>query len=874
MELLEREAFLSTLDEYATEATQGSGRFVLVAGEAGIGKSTLVDAFRTRHGSSFRWQLGACDGGFTPRPLGPLYDIAVADGNGLLDLLHGPVDRNQLFTAHLEGLATAPGPCAVVVEDIHWADEATLDWLTYLARRITTQPVLVLATYREEELSVGSPLRSALAAVATQRGTRRMTLPSLSRTAVLRLAEQRDHPDGGRVFELSGGNPFYVEELLAAPHGSVPPSVTDVVLGRTARLDAEAEQVLWAAAVLDRPADAETVAAVAGHPAPLIDQCLATGALVVTADGTFGFRHELARIAVERAVPAYRRAELHTAAYRVLSAAGVTDHARLAHHADSAGLGPQTLEHATEAAREAMALWSSTEASTQFERALRHADEADDTVRAELNAGLAQSLSNRDHWDEARAPRERAVALYRLVGDREALSANLRALSTNLWRLCESEPAGACADESYELMRDAPACAEKVWSLSTRAGRLIESGRAQEGRALEVQALEMAREIGFDEGYASMLQNVGCTLVYEGRGGWEEVREALALSRRGGFQRDAARGYTNLYQAAVDHLRIDEYEWCFAEGEVYNQEIELQTFTWCLRASRGMALLRRGHLQAAVDYDEAMLEEHISPVNRLHVLASLTQGLVRLGHHGAAARLAEAGDLGERNGEPYWRCFPLLAQLQQAWLGGPVFTDWERAHAVLEALVDDTPWVRGELAVWMQRVGREVDVPGAPDHLRLELHGDPSAAAAAWRELGCPFEEAAALVEAGQPDELRRALDLFTSIGSPPGAALARRRLRDAGQPATARVPRPSTRAHPLGLTAREAEVLELLTTGLSNAQIAGRLFISERTVDHHVGAVLGKLGVPTRADAARVSRGAGAPVPTGPAVNLGTVTA
>jgi DNA-binding CsgD family transcriptional regulator len=860
VELLERGVFLGTLDEYADQAVRGQGRLVLLAGEAGIGKTSLVEAFREQR-PDLRWLWGACDGGFTPRALGPLYDIASAAGDGLQDMFRTGTDRNRLFTAFLDRLR-ATGPTAVVVEDVHWADEATLDWLTYLARRLSTVPAIMLVTYRDEELVPGNPLRRALASIATQRATRRMTLPGLTPGAVIQLAEGHGHADGEAVYRLTGGNPFYVEEVLCTPDLEVPDTVSDVALGRMARLSPEAQHLLWGAAVLGQPDTAERIAAVAGTDPAAFDESLASGSLVGSA-GLYQFRHELVRLAVQAAIPAYRATQLHAAAYAVLEGDHDVDPARLAYHADAAGLGEETLLFASRAAVEAAALSSTREAVAQYQRALRYAELATDEARASLNEGLAQSLSLMDRWAEARQPRERAVAYYRAVGDREKLSANLRGLSVTMWRLCDGRGSRLLAEEFFSLMQDAPLSLEKVWVYAHYAGEVSDRGEHARGLALNERALAMAEEVGSDEAVASVMQGLGWDRINQGLDGWDLMREALRRSRQGGFQRDAARGYTNLYQLAVDQLRIAEYEWVFVEGDEYNLECEMPTYTWCLRGSRATALVRLGRLGDAVELCEAMLREHISPVNRLHVLTAMTQALVRSGRPEATERLAECRDLAMTNDEPYWMSLAAVGLLQNAWLNEGVRLPEAWLHDTWKRCRHESSWVRGELALWLTRCGlAEPVVADAPEPYALELAGDPLGAAAAWERLGCPFEEAAALMASDDAASVRRGLDLFIAVGSAPGTALARARLRELGAHGIPRGPRASTTTHPHGLTPREQEVLTLLVDGLSNRDISRRLFISERTVDHHVASVLAKLDVGSRAEAAELARSSGsAPV-------------
>ncbi len=158
----------------------------------------------------------------------------------------------------------------------------------------------------------------------------------------------------------------------------------------------------------------------------------------------------------------------------------------------------------------------------------------------------------------------------------------------------------------------------------------------------------------------------------------------------------------------------------------------------------------------------------------------------------------------------------------------------------------------GELLVWRRRAGIEEAVAvRVPTVYELELAGEAERAAEWWAATGCPYEAALALADSDDEAALRRALETLRSLGARPAAAIVLRRLRELGVRGISRGPRPTTRSNPAQLTNRELEVLHLVAEGLRNVEIARRLFLSPRTVGHHVSAILRKLGVATRGEAA-----------------------
>ena len=854
MPLLERETQLASLGKYAAEARQGEGRLVLIAGEAGVGKSALIEQVQ-RGLPRATWCWGACDGLFIPRPLGPLFDIAGTFGGELLELCRANAPREALFSALLRQVS-APGALHVlVVEDIHWADEATIDLLRFLGRRIRDAAVLVLATYRDEGMTVMDPLRVALGDLATQRSVRRINLPPLSADAVAVLADGSGL-DPAALYRLTGGNPFYVSQAVqAGTRGTiceVPASARDAVLARAARLGSDSRAALDAAALFGTRVELALLESVADCPPSVLEELLASGLL--TAEGmTMQFRHEIARLALEGAVLAHRRSAIHARILASLHALGCDDDARMAFHAEAAGDGPAALRHAIAAARRAAALASHREAAAQLERALRFTDGADPATVADLHDRFAYEASLLDHWQEAADARERALALWHEVGDLLREGDTLRWLAHSLCSLSRGGEAVAAAQAAVALLEPLGPTVELAWAYASLAAMWMVCGANADAIELARRAQAIAGPLGLTEVLSDALNSEACAVRATG-GHWAgTLRRALEIALAGQHEAQVARAYVNLhacYVAERDWAIADRY---FTEGITYCDDHDIATYSIFLRSERTSALERTGRWDEAVAICRELLRKggpspsiRLCPLNRLGTIRA------RRSEPGAWKCLDEAIEYADGTGEPQSIVPVRLARAEAFWLDG------RRADARREVeLADDAVggcdgWDRGAVAVWLRRTGSARPPHGEPAApCRRQLGGDWAGAARLWTDLGCPYEAGLALLDSPDEAALREALRIFTDLGATATARLTRRKMRRLAIRSIPTGPHTATQKHPLGLTRREAEVLDLICAGLTNAEIAGKLFISVKTAGHHVSAVLAKLNEPTRRAAA-----------------------
>lgn len=836
--LLERAEFFDALEEQLGRAADGAGCLVLLGGEAGVGKTALLRRFCAARGEDSRILWGACDALFTPRALGPLLAVAERTGGELRSLVESGARPHDVVAALMTELER--GPAVVVLEDVHWADEATLDVLRLLGRRIESAPALVIASFRDDELDRSHPLRIVLGELATSPAARHLRLPPLSLEAVTTLAEPHGI-DAHELYRITSGNPFFVTEVLATGSTEIPATVRDTVLGRTARLDPAARDLLEAVAVATPHAELWLLEALA-RDLQRLDACLASGMLVAE-DGAVRFRHELARLAVEGSIAPHRAQALHRAAVRALTAPGRDpDAARIAHHADAAAEAEAVLEFAPAAAERAAGAAAHREAAAQYARALRFADALPDERRAELLERYSYECYLCEQFEDALGAQANALELRRALGDRAREGDSLRWLARLLWCVGRAEEAEWAAADAVELLEQLPPVRELAMAYAIVAGlRLIAD---EDAAAIEwgMKAVDLAEELGDAEALTHALTTVGASQM---RLGFPEGESTLArsaeIARRLGVHEHILRAYSVSAGAAVEARAYALGEEFIQKALDYLEELDVIYWRGFVFSLRARSRFEQGRWTEATELAElALAQPRTLPLARLMALVVLGRVRARRGDPGVWEPLDEALAIAEPTRELQQVCGVAIARGEAALLAGdaeavPAHTD----DALALALERESEWWLGELAVLRRRAGIDEPAPRAREPYSLELAGDFAAAATQWEELGCPYEAALALAESEDEDDHREALARLQRLGAVPAA----RKL-------TVRGPRASTLENPAGLTRREVEVLALVAEGLTNGEIAERLVLSTRTVDHHVSAVLGKLGARSRAEA------------------------
>ena len=845
-ELVERDGLVAALERSYAAARGGAGSLVFVGGEAGVGKTSLVRRFCDDvpvAGSVF-W--GACDPLATPRPLGPLLDVAEEMPGPLAAAIEADTTPYEVVAALSGG---DRGPLVIVLEDVHWADEATLDVLRVLGRRIGPTPTLVLVTYRDDELDRAHPLRVVLGELATVDDVERLTVEPLSRDGVERLAAGHD-VDPSALYALTAGNPFYVVELLAAGVTTVPETVRDVVLARVAQLTPRATAVVEAASVAPPSLDAKLLLAVCGEAADAVDECLDAGVLRA-ADGGVAFRHELARTAVEEALSPTRRLALHRAVLLALAdtAAGRPDLARLAHHAEHAGDAEAVLRYAPAAAEEATRAGAYREAAAQYERAVRFSGGIPPEERATLLERRSDALYLTDDQLAAIDALEEAIEHHRNAGatDREA-AATGRLVSFLTCRGLMAEAVDA-ATRSVAVLESLPESV--LLADATEAMALVSAYRGDDEAVVAwgSRTVELARR--FDAVEKRILGEIrlGTVAMFRARDP-RPLERALEESREHRLSQEAAHAMHNLALGSwVTGANEQAARW-IAAGLAYCEGLELDLWRLALLGLRVRYELDRGAWTDATTTAELIVAEtRDSPEPRLQALLVLALVRARRGDPDTAPVLEEAAGLVADATDPGWHADLARAQAEIAWLEG-------RPDGVREATersfasASSSSWWLGELAYWRRKNGLVEEPPaGIAGPWSLQLAGEWQAAAAAWSAQERPYEAALALSESDTEAPLRESLAEFQRLEAGPPARMVARRLRELGA-SVPRGPRQSTAANAGSLTNRQQDVLVLLAEGLRNAEIAERLFLSRRTIDHHVSAILRKLEAGSRGEA------------------------
>jgi DNA-binding CsgD family transcriptional regulator len=854
MELIERDEFLDLLKKRFDNVVEAEGHCLFVTGEAGIGKTALVKAFCKKIEKDCDIYKGACDDLFTPRPLAPLYDIISHMNKDILPANHANTDRSNLFSKFFEEFRKREKKFLIIFEDIHWADEATLDFIKFFARRIVQLPCLFILTYRDDEIHSRHPLRNVLGQLPPDSFTK-ISITPLSKSAVKKMAIEKGY-SGEDVYSISGGNPFYVNEILASYSPGVPDNIKDSILSVYERQEEGTKHAWQMFSVIPEGLEVSRFAKIRASWDEAMDHCFAMNVIIVK-DNKVIFKHELYRRTIEETLSPFKRIALNKKILEFLLSsfeeAGEIE--RIVHYAKNANEIKLVVKYAPLVAGKAACVGSHMEAAKLFLTAIEYSDANDIDRLLEFYEAYAYECYLTNQIKEAIIYTAKSLVLWKDKNDIEKISNSLRLLSRLWWLDSNRENAESFAEQAVELLYNQPSSAAKAMAFSNMSQLKMLFDQPEECITWGKKAIAIAEEVGAETALSHALNNVGSVLMEiksSKQKGIELLQESLAIALKNSFHEHAARAYANLGSNGVKLKDFAFAQKILDEGIHYCEERDLDSWRLNMLSMRAIINLETGNWNIAYTLANDLLKNEDKPrafkIGALTVVAKIN---MRTGNDDPLPLLLKAQAKAFETLE-LQRIIPsLTALLEYEWLTGKTCIQTERLKDTIDRIEQSIDSAENsEFAFWLQKARKQF-LNLKEMHQGYNVSDVKSALIAAemWRSSGRPYQQALCLFQ-GNEDDKKNALSIFRQLGAKAVCEKIKMEMRSNGIKNIPRGIRESTKGNPAQLTNRELDIIYLLQKSVQNKEIAQTLFISPKTVDNHISSILFKLDVNSRSKA------------------------